>query len=462
MIDSENSLLIAFYGDDFTGSTDALESLSLAGIQTVLFIDPPTKSQLAKYDGLQAIGVAGMTRSMRPEQMEETLRKAYSELLELNPRHVHYKVCSTFDSSPFIGSIGKALETGARIFESTFVPVLVAAPTLGRYCVFGNLFARMGIGSDGTIHRLDRHPSMINHPTTPSEESDLRLHLQKQTDKAIALVDILQIERPAEETELLVERLVENGAEIVFFDAIYDSQIERIGGILDAQATKKTPLFSVGSSGVGSALASFWKEKGLTTARKAQALRPSDSPILVISGSCSPVTGGQIKAALAAGFAEIPVDPEIFESSEKYTSQKQDYVNMGRKYLKEGKNILIHTSCGTGDERLRRARKAFEIGGYKQSDSAYLYGTLLGQIVRELTAAANVKRIIIAGGDTSSYAARAMGIESVEMISAFAPGAPLCRARAPGSPLDGLELNFKGGQVGKPDYFIKASTGEQK
>jgi len=460
MKDSDSSLLIAFYGDDFTGSTDALESLSLAGIRTVLFIDPPTESQLAKYDRLQAIGVAGMTRSMRPEQMEDTLQEAYAKLLELKPRHVHYKVCSTFDSSPAIGSIGKAIETGAKIFKSSFVPLLVAAPTLGRYCVFGNLFARMGIGSNGTIHRLDRHPSMMNHPTTPSDESDLRLHLQKQTDKEIALVDILQIERPAEETKVVVERLVENGAEIVLFDAIYDSQIERIGGILDAQANKKAPLFSVGSSGVGAALASFWKENGLTASRKLQGLTRSDSPILVISGSCSPVTGAQIKAALSAGFAEIPVDPEAFESSERNSSLKSEYVNTALKHIEEGKNIIIHTSRGAEDERLGRAREVFESGGLNQSDSAYLYGTLLGQIAREVAAKAKIERVVIAGGDTSSYAARAMGVEAVEMIATFAPGAPLCLARAPGSPLDGLELNFKGGQVGRVDYFITASTGK--
>jgi uncharacterized protein YgbK (DUF1537 family) len=460
MKESDNGLLIAFYGDDFTGSTDALESLSLAGIQTVLFLDPPTKSQLAKYEGLQAIGVAGMTRSMRPQQMEDTLREAYAKLLDLSPRHVHYKVCSTFDSSPAIGSIGKAIDIGASIFKSDFVPLLVAAPALGRYCAFANLFARMGIGSDGTIHRLDRHPSMMNHPTTPSEESDLRLHLQKQTDKEIALVDILQIERPAEETTLEVDRLVENGAEIILFDALYDSQMERIGGILDAQASRKAPLFSVGSSGVGAALASFWKRKGLTASKKIPRLSSSASPVLIVSGSCSPVTGAQIKAALSAGFAEIPVDPEVFEPSERSSSLKRGYVQTALKYIEEGKNIIIHTSRGAEDDRLARARDVFESGGFDQSDSAFLYGTLLGQIAREVAADTKIQRVVIAGGDTSSFAARAMGIESVEMIATFAPGAPLCLARAPGSPLDGLEVNFKGGQVGKVDYFIKASGGE--
>ena len=56
-------LLLTFYGDDFTGSTDALEQLSLAGVRTVLFIEPPTQAQLRQFPGLQAVGVAGMTRS---------------------------------------------------------------------------------------------------------------------------------------------------------------------------------------------------------------------------------------------------------------------------------------------------------------------------------------------------------------------------------------------------------------
>src|SRR5687768_1761647 len=113
---NKHKLLLAFYGDDFTGSTDALEFLSRAGAKTVLFIEPPTAEQLDRYEGLEAIGVAGMTRSMVPEDMENVLRPAFTSLKELGARHVHYKVCSTFDSSPTIGSIGKATDIGAEVF----------------------------------------------------------------------------------------------------------------------------------------------------------------------------------------------------------------------------------------------------------------------------------------------------------------------------------------------------------
>jgi uncharacterized protein YgbK (DUF1537 family) len=47
-----------------------------------------------------------------------------------------------------------------------------------------------------------------------------------------------------------------------------------------------------------------------------------------------------------------------------------------------------------------------------------------------------------------------MGVEAVEMIAPVSPGAPLCKAHAPGTVVDGMELNFKGGQVGAEDYFV--------
>jgi len=100
----KSKLLLAFYGDDFTGSTDALEFLTRNGIKTMLFIEPPSPRQLEKHPELQAIGVAGMTRAMSPPAMEQTLSRAFTSLKTLNTKHVHYKVCSTFDSSPQVGS----------------------------------------------------------------------------------------------------------------------------------------------------------------------------------------------------------------------------------------------------------------------------------------------------------------------------------------------------------------------
>src|ERR1051326_829087 len=186
-----SKLLLCFYGDDFTGSTDALESITRAGARTILFTEPPNSRMLKRYSDVQAVGVAGMTRSMSRKAIEKTIKPALEQLRKLGAPHVHYKVCSTFDSSPTVGSIGLVIDLAWKIFCPRFVPLLRGAPALGRYCAFGNLFARFG--HDSESFRLDRHPSMTKHPITPADESDLRLHLSRQTKKRIGLFDLLQM-----------------------------------------------------------------------------------------------------------------------------------------------------------------------------------------------------------------------------------------------------------------------------
>ena len=72
--------LLAFYGDDFTGSTDVMEVLQWSGIKTVLFLDPPTPNQLKRFPNLRAFGVAGLSRAMSPEEMESDLKPALEQL----------------------------------------------------------------------------------------------------------------------------------------------------------------------------------------------------------------------------------------------------------------------------------------------------------------------------------------------------------------------------------------------
>lgn len=448
MVDSPAELRLAFYGDDFTGSTDALEALNRAGLRTVLFVDPPTPEQLAPFGRLDAIGVAGVTRSLPPDLMTTHLRGVLPALRALGAPHVHYKVCSTFDSSPRVGSIGRAIDVAAEIFGASFVPLLVAAPTLGRYCVFGNLFARMGIGSAGQIHRLDRHPSMSRHPITPAEESDLRLHLAKQTAKRIALFDILNVDLPEADAHTALSGLIEAGAEIVLFDALTSAQLAHIGALLDAHASREQPLFSVGSSGIESALGQLWTARGHCH----PVMRWPDpglaEPLLVISGSCSPVTSRQIAWATANGFAEVALDaagvarqsPAAFDAAISATTA----------HLAAGRHVVLHTSRGETDATVSNL----------PSEARGTLGAALGGIARVAIERTKCRRLLVAGGDTSGYAAVTLGISALEMIAPLAPGAPLCRAHAPGSPVDGLEINFKGGQVGAENYFGAVARGK--
>lgn len=454
-----NSLALAFYGDDFTGSTDALEWLARAGVKTVLFLDPPAPEMLARFPGLGAVGVAGLTRSLPPEAMRATLEQAFQAFRALNPRHVHYKVCSTFDSSPAIGSIGCALETGAEVFGTPLVPILVGAPALGRHCVFGNLFAKMGIGSAGAIHRLDRHPAMSGHPVTPADESDLRLHLARQTDWRCDLIDILQLQRPTREVVALLQKAAASGARAALIDTLHEDDLRSAGNLLEALADGQSPQFIIGSSGVEMALATQWRKEMATAPLPAQETPPADGPVVVISGSCSPVTAGQIDHALAHGFGQVALDPvSLLDGKTVETA-----VATARTMLENGQSVVLHTSRGSDDPRYLEvlaylAAKGLT-GAAASAHTGEMLGQALGEIAGRLFATTPLRRLMLAGGDSSSHAARAMGIEAIEMAADFTAGAPLCRIHASVHPADGREIVFKGGQVGAVDLFTRLLTG---
>jgi uncharacterized protein YgbK (DUF1537 family) len=444
-------LLLTFYGDDFTGSTDAMEQLTLAGVRTMLFVEPPTPAQLKRFPNLKAVGVAGMTRAMSPETMAKILCPAFQKLKKLDARHVHYKVCSTFDSSPRIGSIGRALEIGSEIFHAPFVPILAAAPVLGRYTIFGNHFARFGIGSDGEIHRLDRHPSVSKHPITPMIEADLRSHLAKQTKKKIALFDILKIELPESESFAQLKKILAQKPDAILFDALDATHLHRIGRFLDKFVGQNRPMFSIGSSGIEAALAG-WRG-GLRQRQSNWLVRKSGSQtkqVLIGSGSCSPVTLRQIGWALKRGFAEVALD------SKKLATRNGDMevrraIELAVKYLQSGRNVIVHTTRSGSDGFIASKLK---------NKTAEVFGTALGKVLRGALGRMEVQRVCIAGGDTSSFAARALGIEALEMSAPLTPGAPLCKASAAGSPADGHEFVFKGGQVGAENYFEIVKRGK--
>jgi uncharacterized protein YgbK (DUF1537 family) len=423
-----SKILLAYYGDDFTGSTDALEFISRAGAKTILFTEPPTAEQLKAFPDLDAYGVAGKTRALSPDAMEKILLPAFEQMKASGAGQVHYKVCSTFDSSPTIGSIGKAIDCGATIFKNEIIPVLGGSPSLGRYCLYGNLFARMGIGSNGKIYRLDRHPSMSKHPVTPADESDLRLHLGKQTNKKFGLIDVLQLDKPVDEWS----NAIETDEEVILIDALYESQLVKIGEWIDG-LNKNGTQFTVGGSGIEAALGNYWNGKGLLKQRTAWQKIEKANPLLMVSGSCSPVTAAQIAFAKVNGFEEVVIDAVAVCNENTISAESMNRV---ASLLQQRKNVIVHT----GNKQIENL-------------SSEKLGTALGTIAKQAVESANVKRVVIAGGDTSSYAARAMEIDAVEMIAPVVSGAPLCKVYSKNKAIDGLEVNFKGGQVGGEDYF---------
>jgi len=450
---TRSDLLLSFYGDDFTGSTDAMESLARAGLRTVLFLEAPTPDQLRRFPGLRAFGVAGTGRTMTPAQMTRDLPPIFRALKASGAPLVHYKMCSTFDSSPRIGSIGKAIDVVQGIFRSPFVPLLVGAPMLGRYCVFGNLFARSGLDSEP--HRLDRHPTMRHHPTTPMDEADLRLHLAKQTRKTIGLLDVVQLESPNAAQRL--SQLLDAGAEIILFDVFNDSHLPRLGQLIGNRANPRHSLFVVGSSCVEYALAAWWRQCGTLRARPPGFCLAPTPALVVVSGSCAPVTDRQIRRALEAGFAEIALDTAGLVHPKTRSSEMDRALNAAAALFSAQRSVIFHTARGPQDPRLASTQRVLR---RLRLRSAATLGTLLGELLAKALEQTGWRRGAVTGGDTSSFAARALGVEALEFEAPIAPGAPLCRVHAPGHPADGREIVFKGGQNGRDDFFISALHGD--
>ncbi|RIX97571.1 four-carbon acid sugar kinase family protein [Aureimonas flava] len=436
--------LLAFYGDDLTGSTDVMESLAMRGIETVLFTDVPTDAQLARFAGAAAIGLAGTSRSETPDWMDRNLPDAFRWLAARGAAITHYKVCSTFDSSPGVGSIGRAAEIGRAVFGERPVPLLVGAPQLGRWTAFGTLFARFR----GETFRIDRHPVMSRHPVTPMREADLRLHLAGQTSLDVALLDQLALCSPDADARLDAILAADPG--LVLVDVLNGETQEAAGRQLERLAEAGC-RFTVGSSGVEYALTAHWARTGRIGAPAAFAPLPAAGRISVVSGSCSPTTERQIRHAGANGFETIALDPRALVAGD--TAATEAVSARAEAALHAGRSVVVHTAMGPDSDL-----------GAALSDTAgarHAIGRGLGRLQAGLVRRLGLGRAVIAGGDTSSHALRQLAVHALttRLPLPDTPGSPVALAHSDDPAFDGLEIALKGGQVGDDDYFSRVRDG---
>jgi 3-oxoisoapionate kinase len=431
-----SGLLYVYYGDDFTGSTDVLESLALAGIESVLFLGLPSQKHLEAFPNCRTIGIAGDSRSRTPRWMSANLPKIFERLKAFEAPVAHYKTCSTFDSSPTRGSIGRAMEIGHEIFTPEFIPIVVGAPHLGRYVVFGNLFATAG----GKVYRIDQHPTMRCHPVTPMTEADLNKHLAKQTTMHVGLIDVRALNVDAA-ASLAAEKSA--GAQAVLFDGIDDASLIITGKLLWHEAAHR-PLFAVGSSGLTESLITEWQSSGITTQSPKHQAMPVDQ-ILVLSGSCSPVTEGQIRWARANGFAAISIDPSKLTNSATTAAAAEAAKKECIEVLAKGRSAILYTALGP----LTKGSKPH----------GEQLGTQLGKLLKSSLSSTSVRRVIICGGDTASHALQQLRLYALTWSASVEPGAPLCRAHSHDPIFRNLELVLKGGQIGGQDFFELVRNG---
>ncbi len=441
------NLLVSYYGDDFTGSTDVMEALASNGIATVLFLGIPDQALLDRFGDCRAVGLAGTSRSESPAWMQENLTPAFRWLKDLQAGICHYKVCSTFDSAPEVGNIGKAIEIGKEIFGQPLVPVIVGAPQLKRYTAFGNLFAAY----QGRVFRIDRHPVMSRHPVTPMHEADLALHLGRQTDLAVSLADLTMLAAP--DADAMIDRLIDEGSGILLLD-VASAESQSAAGRQLQRITAARGAFVAGSSGIEYALLDAWREKGMTGPGVEFQSPGKVDRLAVVSGSVSPTTERQIRTAIADGFHDIPLDPLALVGTNAQAALDVA-VAAGLAALKAGRSVILHTALGPSADR---GTDIDQLPGAR-----HRLGRALGTILRRLVETEGLSRAVIAGGDTSSHALKELRVDALTTLLPLpqTPGSPLCTAHGRYAPTDGLQIALKGGQVGADGYFSQIRDGRK-
>lgn len=434
---------LVYYGDDFTGATDTLGTAARAGLRALLFLKTPDAGRLAHTGPLDVLGIAGAARAMAPAQLQAELAPVAELFRSLGARVLHYKTCSTFDSAPHIGSIGAAVRVLRAAVEQPWTAIVGGQPNLGRYCLFGNLFAAAGSG--GEVFRIDRHPTMSRHPVTPMDEADLRLHLAKQGLADVCSVPYTAASRGGEALDnALRQALHSPPADAVLFDVADASQLAAIGDVLWARAQGST-LLAVGPSSVVDALATAMpmsREHGNAAAQAHTGMAPASGPVLVLAGSLSPVTARQVAAAKSFDIVWL----DAHRLAQRDPAALSDHADAITRSLALGHHVLACT----------RAPNAASPGvGLDAQALARAGGDLLAKVL----ATTPLKRIGVAGGDTSSHGVQALDAWGLSYVADMGAGASLCRVHSDDARLDGMELMLKGGQMGSVDVFERLVHG---
>jgi 3-oxoisoapionate kinase len=433
----------AFYGDDFTGSTDSLDMLAAHGVPVTLV----PEGSLHRLDDLPrdaVIGVAGRARAMNRREMQAHLPNVFAALRAAGRSTLHYKVCSTFDSAPDIGNMTTAATLAAAAFGDGIIPVLGGAPALRRYCAFGNLFA--ATASDDVIHRLDRHPVMRHHPVTPMAEADLARHLTTLDPSArVATLTLPDLRLPEADLRALTAQRVHSGAAYLLIDALDVDDTLRFARLLSSDPPAIPPRVVIGGSSVEDALGRLWR-RDVTDAPLTRVAQ-----LLVLSASCSPSSALQIDDARARGFHVIdaPTAALLRDPAAALAVLHADATSA----IAAGRSVVIHTCAGPADPRITATHDALADsgGGVLSERLGHAFAQLLDRLLRDHP----LERVVLAGGDFSGNVIHALPIDALTFVARVTPGAPLTRIHAREAHLHGVEIALKGGQLGSLDYYTR-------
>ena len=420
------TLALGCIADDYTGASDLANTLTRCGLRTVQTIGVPS-DDLALPD-VDAVVVSLKSRSIEAGLAVSRSRAAEKWLRGRGADHVLFKICSTFDSTD-AGNIGPVMDALRADSGDTMVLVTPAFPETGRTVYMGNLFV-------GSVP-LNESP-LKDHPLNPMHDSNLVRVLARQSKTKVALVALADIARGPDAVRARLADLSGKGFGAVIADAVFERDLETIGTVaLDHR-------LSVGASGLGLGLA-----RALVVSRKINANAPDAAadaavggPAACLAGSCSQATLQQIASAEKV-MPVLHLDPDRVVAGKE---EARRALAWARERLGEGP-ILIASSSTPDQVAALQARHGRDAAGQAIEQA-------MADIAEGLVVQSGVRRLVVAGGETSGAVVDRLAIPGFLVGAEIAAGVPVLRAV--GAKDGDMLLALKSGNFGGPEFFTDA------
>jgi uncharacterized protein YgbK (DUF1537 family) len=418
-------LYLGCIADDYTGASDLANTLTRCGLRTVQTIGVPS-DDLALPE-VDAVVVSLKSRSIEAGLAVSRSRAAEKWMRGRGADHVLFKICSTFDSTD-AGNIGPVMDALSADSGDAIVLVTPAFPETGRTVYQGNLFV-------GSVP-LNESP-LKDHPLNPMHDSNLVRVLARQSKTKVGLVDLACIARGPDAVRARLAELAEKGFGAAIADAVFARDLETIGIVaLDHRV-------SVGASGIGLGLAQALVASGRVKSNAAATVsdHPVGGPAACLAGSCSQATLQQIAKAEQA-MAVLHLDPEQVVAGKDEARRALDWA---KARLAEGP-VLIASSSTPDQVAALQARHGRDAAGHAIEQA-------MADIAEGLVGA-GVRRLVIAGGETSGAVVDRLGIPGFLVGAEIAAGVPVLRAV--GAKEGEMLLALKSGNFGGPEFFSDA------
>jgi 3-dehydrotetronate 4-kinase len=417
-------LSLGCIADDYTGASDLANTLTRCGLRTVQTIGVPADDlPLPEVD---AVVVSLKSRSIEANDAVSRSRAAEKWLRGRGAGHVLFKICSTFDSTD-AGNIGPVMDALRADSGDAMVLVTPAFPETGRTIYKGNLFV-------GSVP-LNESP-LKDHPLNPMHDSNLVRVLARQSKTKIGLVELATLTRGADAVRSKLAELAGQGIGAVIVDAVFDADLETIGAVaLDHR-------LSVGASGIGLGLARALVKSGRVTSHISDDLGvPVGGPAACLAGSCSQATLQQVANAEKT-MPVLHLDPEQIIAGKDEVGRA---LSWAKDRLKDGPILIASSST---PEQVAALQKR-----HGRNASGHAIEQAMAEIADGLVRA-GVRRLVIAGGETSGAAVDRLAIPGFLVGAEIAPGVPVLRAV--GAKTGDMLLALKSGNFGGPEFFSDA------